>query len=37
MYLTPGIFLLNKTIEIENLLYSQCTVGGPVCSTKAYK
>ena len=36
MCLTLGATLLASTTDIQLVLYSQCTVGGPVWSAKAY-
>ena len=35
MYLTLGVTSLDSTIDIELVLYSQCTVGAPVWRSKA--
>ena len=35
MCLTLGVTLLDLITEIQLVLYSQCTVGAPVCSDKA--
>ena len=36
MYLSIGVNILSSTTEIQLVLYSQCTVGAPVCSDRSY-
>ena len=36
MCLTLGVTILASTIEIQLVLYYQCTVSAPVCSVKSF-